>query len=47
MTPVEQVLIPFNRYFYQYQPTISLMEIDVGLGEVSAEIMNQLQEVYS
>jgi type I restriction enzyme M protein len=39
--------IPFNRHFYQYQPPRDLVEIDADLDEVSAEIMNLLQEVHS
>ncbi len=39
--------IPFNRYFYQYQPPRDLAEIDADLDAVSAEIMKLLQEVYS
>jgi type I restriction enzyme M protein len=39
--------IPFNRHFYQYQPPRDLVEIDVDLDKVSAEIMSLLQEVHS
>ena len=39
--------IPFNRYFYQYQPPRDLVEIDADLDAVSAEIMKLLQEVHS
>ncbi len=39
--------IPFNRHFYQYQPPRDLEVIDEDLDEVSAEIMNLLQEVHS
>ncbi|MBA6343017.1 SAM-dependent DNA methyltransferase [Colwellia sp. MB02u-10] len=39
--------IPFNRHFYQYQPTRDLVEIDADLDAVSAEIMSLLQEVHS
>lgn len=39
--------IPFNRYFYQYQPPRDLVDIDADLDAVSAEIMNLLQEVHS
>jgi len=39
--------IPFNRHFYQYQPPRDLVDIDVDLDAVSAEIMNLLQEVHS
>lgn len=35
--------IPFNRYYYQYQPPRALAEIYA----VSAEIMKLLQEVHS
>ncbi|NGZ14980.1 SAM-dependent DNA methyltransferase [Vibrio aestuarianus] len=39
--------IPFNRHFYVYQPPRALAEIDADLDEVSAEIMQLLQEVHS
>ena len=39
--------IPFNRYFYQYQPPRPLAEIDADLDAVSAEIMALLREVHS
>lgn len=39
--------IPFNRHFYEYQPPRALAEIDADLDEVSAEIMQLLQEVHS
>ncbi len=39
--------IPFNRYFYYYQPPRDLVDIDADLDAVSAEIMNLLQEVHS
>ncbi len=39
--------VPFNRYFYQYQPPRDLAEIDADLDAVSAEIMKLLQEVHS
>lgn len=39
--------IPFNRYFYQYQPPRDLLDIDADLDAVSLEIMNLLQEVHS
>ncbi|GAA0683288.1 hypothetical protein GCM10009104_05480 [Marinobacterium maritimum] len=39
--------IPFNRYFYQYQPPRSLGEIDADLDKVSREIMELLAEVHS
>jgi len=38
--------IPFNRHFYQYQPPRDLVDIDADLDEVSAEIMQLLQEVH-
>ena len=39
--------IPFNRYFYVYQPPRALEEIDEDLDLVSADIMKLLQEVHS
>ncbi|MDX8000482.1 SAM-dependent DNA methyltransferase [Xenorhabdus sp. Reich] len=39
--------IPFNRYFYVYQPPRDLAAIDADLDKVSAEIMKLLQEVHS
>jgi type I restriction enzyme M protein len=39
--------IPFNRHFYQYQPPRDLVDIDMDLDAVSAEIMSLLQEVHS
>ncbi|WP_145286162.1 type I restriction-modification system subunit M [Rosistilla oblonga] len=39
--------IPFNRHFYEYQPPRPLQEIDAELDELSAEIMQMLQEVHS
>jgi type I restriction enzyme M protein len=39
--------IPFNRHFYQYQPPRNLVEIDDDLDDLSAEIMQLLQEVHS
>ncbi|MGO4208802.1 type I restriction-modification system subunit M [Vibrio cholerae] len=39
--------IPFNRHFYVYEPPRALEEIDADLDEVSAEIMQLLQEVHS
>ncbi|WP_417377451.1 type I restriction-modification system subunit M [Gimesia maris] len=39
--------IPFNRHFYEYQPQRPLQEIDAELDELSAEIMQILQEVHS
>ena len=39
--------IPFNRYFYVYQPPRDLVEIDKDLDDVSGEIMKLLQEVHS
>ncbi len=37
--------IPFNRHFYKYVPPRSLAEIDAELDQISAEIMQLLQEV--
>jgi len=37
--------IPFNRHFYKYVPPRSLAEIDTELDQISAEIMQLLQEV--
>lgn len=37
--------IPFNRHFYKYVPPRSLEVIDAELKEVSAEIMDLLQEI--
>ncbi|EPN8462821.1 type I restriction-modification system subunit M [Vibrio cidicii] len=39
--------IPFNRHFYVYEPPRALEAIDADLDEVSAEIMQLLQEVHS
>lgn len=39
--------IPFNRHFYEYEPPRPLQEIDAELDELSAEIMQMLQEVHS
>ena len=39
--------IPFNRYFYVYEPPRDLAEIDADLDAVSREIMALLQEVHS
>jgi type I restriction enzyme M protein len=39
--------IPFNRYFYQYEPPRDLAEIDADLDVLSAEIMEMLREVHS
>ncbi len=39
--------IPFNRHFYEYEPPRPLQEIDAELNELSAEIMQMLQEVHS
>ena len=39
--------IPFNRYFYQYEPPRGLAEIDVDQDLLSAEIMEMLREVHS
>ncbi|MFA5702017.1 MAG: class I SAM-dependent DNA methyltransferase [Advenella sp.] len=39
--------IPFNRYFYVYQPPRDLAEIDAELDKVSRDIMQLLQEVHS
>lgn len=39
--------IPFNRYFYQYQPPRSLEEIDHDLDKVRREIISLLAEVHS
>lgn len=39
--------IPFNRYFYVYQPPRSLEEIDADLDKISEEIMELLKEVNS
>jgi type I restriction enzyme M protein len=39
--------IPFNRHFYGYEPPRPLQEIDAELDELSAEIMQMLQEVHS
>ncbi|EPF2681977.1 type I restriction-modification system subunit M [Vibrio vulnificus] len=39
--------IPFNRHFYVYQPPRALEDIDADLDEVSAEIMQLLNEVHS
>lgn len=39
--------IPFNRYFYQYQPTRSLAAIDADLDAVAKDIMQLLAEVHS
>ena len=39
--------IPFNRYFYVYQPPRALEAIDADLDAVSADIMTLLQEVHS
>ena len=38
--------IPFNRHFYKYIPPRSLEDIDADLDNVSAEIMQLLQEVH-
>lgn len=38
--------IPFNRYFYKYVPPRSLEEIDTELDQVTAEILELLQEVH-
>jgi type I restriction enzyme M protein len=37
--------LPFNRHFYKYVPPRPLAEIDAELDQVSAEIMQLLQEV--
>ncbi|MDX7893595.1 class I SAM-dependent DNA methyltransferase [Aeromonas caviae] len=39
--------IPFNRYFYQYQPPRDLAAIDADLDAVTKEIMQLLAEVHS
>ena len=39
--------IPFNRHFYVYEPPRELEEIDADLDQVSAEIMQLLNEVHS
>ncbi|MFB0725091.1 N-6 DNA methylase [Aeromonas salmonicida] len=39
--------IPFNRYFYQYQPPRELVAIDADLDAVAKEIMQLLAEVHS
>ncbi|HCP98982.1 MAG TPA: restriction endonuclease subunit M [Pseudoalteromonas sp.] len=39
--------IPFNRYFYEYQPPRDLAVIDEELDAVSSDIMTLLQEVHS
>lgn len=38
--------IPFNRHFYKYVPPRSLEEIDAELDQVTAEILELLQEVH-
>ncbi|MNH39730.1 hypothetical protein D3C77_679900 [compost metagenome] len=39
--------IPFNRYFYQYQPPRDLAAIDADLDAVAKDIMQLLAEVHS
>jgi type I restriction enzyme M protein len=39
--------IPFNRHFYEYEPTRDLAAIDADLDRLSAEIMAMLREVHS
>ena len=39
--------IPFNRFFYRYEPPRDLAEIDADLDALSAEIMAMLREVHS
>ena len=39
--------IPFNRHFYQYEPSRDLAEIDADLDVLSAEITAMLREVHS